>query len=270
LLIAVSACAATACFATSVSLAFAQQAAEGGRGRGNRPRVALDGPVPRYPDGTVDLGGAWTGGGPVQDMEAQGKFKPGEIPLLPWAKTLMESRTPEDDPHAYCMPMGVPRQAGNYPWRFVQYPTHTKATHIFVLWEGNIHSFRQIFMDGKHPADPDPTWFGHSIGSWDRDTLMIDTVGFNDKFWFDRRGHPHTEQLHTIERWTRLSLGELENKFTLDDPGAYSKPIDFRFVATLMPPQDELLEYICQENNQYGAQTIPGYKGPQMGKEPLK
>ena len=59
----------------------------------------------------------------------------------------MDSRTPEDDPHAYCMPMGVPRQAGNYPWRFVQYPTHKKATHIFLLWEGNIHSFRQIFMD---------------------------------------------------------------------------------------------------------------------------
>ena len=76
--IAVFAFLATACL---VSGAFAQQPTEAGRGRGNRPRVALDGPVPRYPDGTVDLGGAWTGGGPVQDMEAQGKFKPGEIPL---------------------------------------------------------------------------------------------------------------------------------------------------------------------------------------------
>ena len=111
-------------------------------------------------------------------------------------------------------------------------------------------------------AELDPSWLGHSIGRFEtKDTLVIDTVGYNDKFWFDRRGHPHTEQLHTIERWTRLNLGELENKFTLDDPGAYSKSIDFRFVATLMPPQDELLEYICQENNQYGAATIPGYKG---------
>ena len=83
LLIAVFASVVSAYF--SVPGVFAQQAAEGGRGRGNRPRVALDGPAPRYPDGTVDLGGAWTGGGPVQDMEAQGKFKPGEIPLLPWA-----------------------------------------------------------------------------------------------------------------------------------------------------------------------------------------
>jgi hypothetical protein len=126
------------------------------RGRGNTRAAALDGPVPKLPDGTVDLGGTWTGGGPVQDMEAQGKFKPGEIPLLPWAKKLMESRTPEEDPHAFCMPMGIPRQAGNYPWRFVQYPTHKQATHIFLLWEANIHSFRQIFMGGTHPGEPRP------------------------------------------------------------------------------------------------------------------
>jgi hypothetical protein len=241
---------AAALLATSIPTVFAQQA-EGGRGRGNRPRVALDGPVPRYPDGTVDLGGAWTGGGPVQDMEAQGKFKPGEIPLLPWAKKLMESRKPEDDPHAYCMPMGIPRQAGNYPWRFVQYPTHMKASHIFVLWEGNIHSFRQIFMDATHPRDPDPTWFGHSIGSWDKDTLTIDTIGFNDKFWFDRRGHPHTGQLHTIERWTRKDFGHLDNQVTIDDPGAYSRPFTTTYTATLQPGE-EIMEYICNENNNYG------------------
>src|SRR4030095_10077234 len=82
----------------SLTGSAAQQPAEGGRGRA-RPQVQMDGPVPRYPGGTVDLGGPWTGGGPVQDMEAQGKFKPGEIPLLPWAKKLMESRSPEDDPH---------------------------------------------------------------------------------------------------------------------------------------------------------------------------
>jgi hypothetical protein len=136
-----------------------------GRGRGSaRPTVDMEGPVPKLPDATVDLAGAWTGGGPVQDMEVQGKFKPGEIPLLPWAKKLMDSRTPEDDPHAYCMPMGVPRQAGNYPWRFVQYPTHKKATHIFLLWEGNIHSFRQIFMDGTHPANPIPPGLDTRLG----------------------------------------------------------------------------------------------------------
>jgi hypothetical protein len=209
------------------------------------------GPVPRLPDGTADLSGAWQGGGPVQDMERQGKLDPGEtIPMLPWAKKLMESRQSKDDPHAHCMPMGVPRMAGGYPWRFLQYPTHKKATHIFLLYEANIHSYRQIFMDGRpHPPDLDPTWFGHSIGHWEGDTLVIDTVGYNDKFWFDGRGHPHTEQLHTIERWTRKDLGHLENRITIDDPGAYSKPFTITFMATLRPGED-LMEYICQENNQ--------------------
>jgi hypothetical protein len=209
------------------------------------------GPVPRLPDGTVDLSGAWQGGGPVQDIERQGKLAPGEtIPLLPWARKLMESRESKDDPHAQCLPMGVPRQAGGYPWRFVQYPTHKKASHIFILYEANIHSYRQIFMDGrKHPPDPDPTWYGHSIGWWEGDTLVIDTVGFNDKFWFDGRGHPHTEQLHTIERWTRIDFGHMTNEVTIDDPGAYSRPWKVTFTATLRPGE-ELMEYICQENNQ--------------------
>ena len=228
---------------------FAQRIEQlGGGSLSDAPPPA--GPVPRRPDGTVDLGGVWQGGGPVQDLERQGGFKPGEIPLLPWAKKLLESRQPKDDPHAQCMPMGVPRMAGGYPWRFVQYPTHKRATHLFLLYEANIHSYRQIFMDGrKHPEDLDPTWFGHSIGWWEGDTLVIDTVGFNAKFWFDSRGHPHTEQLHTVERWTRRDLGHMTNEVTIDDAGAYSKPFTAKFEATLRV-NEELMEYICAENNQ--------------------
>jgi len=257
-----------------VQSASTQAGPEAGKVQAARRAGPAKGAVPRLPDGTVNLGdGVWVGGGPVNDMEAQGGLKKGEMDalMLPWAKALMATRDETQEPHNACLPMGVPRVTP-FPYRFVQNYTHKAPTHMFILHEGNIHTYRQIFMDGrKHPAELDPTWLGHSIGRFEtKDTLVIDTVGYNDKFWFDRRGHPHTEQLHTIERWTRLSLGELENKFTLDDPGAYSKPIDFRFVATLMPPEDELLEYICQENNQYGASTIPGYQGPQMGKEPLK
>ena len=126
--------------------------------------------------------------------------------MTPAAKKIFATRTEAQDPYNYCMPAGVPRMAADFAWRLVQYPT-TRPTHIFLLYEGNMHSFRQIFMDGrKHPVDPTPTWFGHSIGRMDGDTLVVDTIGFNDKFWFDRRGHPHTEQLHTIERWTRGSI----------------------------------------------------------------
>jgi len=148
--------------------------------------------------------------------------------------------------------MGVPRETV-YPFRFVQNYTHRKPTHLFILHEGNIHSYRQIFMDGRtHPPELDPTWFGHSIGWYDKDTLVIDTIGFNDKFWADRDGTPHTEQLHTIERWTRVDRGRLVNEVTIDDPGAFSRPFTVTFNARLSPPGDEIMEYICQENNQFG------------------
>jgi hypothetical protein len=228
-------------------------------------RRTVTGPLPRLPNGTVDLSGVWVGGGPINDIEAQGGLKPGEVDnlLLPAAKALMATRTDPQDPHNFCLPMGVPRVTP-FPYRFVQTPTHKPATHIFILHEGNIHTYRQIFMDGrKHPAQLDPTWLGHSIGWWEGDTLVIDTVGYNDKFWFDRRGHPHTEQLHTIERWTRKDLGTMENKVTIDDPGAYSKPFTVTFTATLQP-EDELLEYICQENNQYG--VAGGHDNPYVSK----
>jgi hypothetical protein len=201
------------------------------------------GPTPRLPDGHPDLSGVWQGGGPIGDL-SQG-LAPGEtIPILPAAKAEMEKRQAKDDPEANCLPTGIPR-ISPYPWRIVQTPGH-----IFFLFEGNIHSYRQIFMNRTtHPADPDPTWYGDSIGSWDGDTLVVDTVGFNDKFWFDFDGHPHTEQLHTIERYTRKDLGTLENKVTIIDPGDYSRPFTLTFTARLRP-HEELMEYICQENQQ--------------------
>jgi hypothetical protein len=242
---------------------------QGGRGAGAsvnalgqevRRAPAPTGPVPRLPDGTVDLSGLWLGGGAINDIERDGGLKPGEVPILPAAKALMASRREHQDPYLQCLPSGIVRGTP-YPWRMVQTPTHRAATHIFQLQEGNIHSYRQIFMDGrKHPAELDPTWYGHSIGWWEGDTLVVDTVGFNDKFWFDRRGHPHTEQLHTIERFTRKDLGHLEIKVTIDDPGAYSKPFTLTFNARLSNPGDEIMENICQENNQFG--VAGGHQNP--------
>ena len=217
--------------------------------------------TPHLPDGTVDLNGLWNGG-PVNDI-AVGLPKGATLPLLPSSIKLMEYRAQHetDDPHLWCMPMGVPR--GNpYPFRFVQNYTDKAPTHMFILHEGNIHSYRQIFMDGrKHPAELDSTWFGHSIGWYEGgDTLVIDTVGFNDKFWFDRKGTPHTEQLHTVERWQRTNMGTLVNTVTIEDPGAYSKPFTVTFTARLAAPGDEIMEYICQENNQYG--VAGGHENP--------
>ena len=207
-----------------------------------------DAPTPRLRDGTPDLSGIWMGGGPTRDI-ALGLVSGEKIVLLPEAEALMRSRLSKDDPEASCLPTGVPRIAP-YPWRIVQAPQEGKATHLFFLFEGNIHSYRQIFLDGRtHPDDLDPTWYGHSIGHWESDTLVIDTIGFNEHFWFDFKGHPHTEQLQTIERYTRTDLETLENETTIIDPGAYAEPFTIKFTATLRPGW-ELMEYICNENNQ--------------------
>jgi len=219
------------------------------KGKGRGPAVPT-GPTPHLPDGRVDLSGVWNGGGPVGAL-AQG-LAPGEtIPLSELGKKVMASRLSKDDPEANCLPTGVPRIAP-YPWRILQ-----TDKLVYFLFEGNIHSFRQIFTDGrKHPDDPDPTWYGHSTGTYEGDTLVIDTVGFNDKFWFDFAGHPHSEQLHTVERWTRKDLGTLENKVTITDPAMYTKPFTLTFTARLRPNED-LMEYICQENQQ-DAQHLQG------------
>jgi hypothetical protein len=211
-------------------------------GRGRGPAVP-QGPAPKLADGRPDFSGVWQGGGPVGDL-AQGMPKGVDVPLNEAGKTLMASRQSKDDPEANCLPTGVPRQAP-YPWRVLQTPTH-----IFILFEGNIHSYRQIFVDGrKHPDDPDPTWYGHSVGHYEGQTLVVDTIGFNDKFWFDFRGHPHSEKLHTVERYTRSNLGTLVVETMIDDPTYYSKPFTISFSARLRPGE-ELMEYICQENEQ--------------------
>jgi hypothetical protein len=220
------------------------------------PRVSEEmakGPVPRLPDGKPDMSGPWVGGGSNDDIEKEGGLKPGELPLLPAAITLRDSRNEKDEPYLWCTPMSVPRK-NPYPWRFVHSYGANGPGHIFVIHEnGDAGANRQIFMDGrKHPEDPLPAWWGHSIGRWDGDTLVIDTVGYNDKFWFDSRGTPHTEQLHTIERWTRINYGTLVLELTLEDPGVFSKPVTLKFTATAVPPGHELMEFVCTENNQYG------------------
>ena len=256
--------------AATIAVACASAA---GRARGQdeapNPSRRVAGPTPRTADGKVDFSGIWS---PDRKFiyDINDALKPGEtLPLQPWALKTARQRMSKDDPEANCLPTGIPRVAP-YPWRLVQYPTHKKATHVFFLFEGNIHSYRQVFMDGReHPVDPDPTWYGHSIGRYEGDTLVIDTIGFNDKFWFDFRGHPHTEKLHTIERYTRKDLGTLLVETTIDDPGAYSRPFKVAFTARLRP-NEELMEYICQENNQdvahiHGPAGEPGAPGQPAG-----
>ena len=215
-------------------------------------------PIPRLPDGHVDLTGPWVGGGTVEDIGRDGGFV-GELPLLPWARELRDKRRRQDEPYTRCLPMG-PLRSNPYPWTLSAAYTSKGLTHIYRLHElGDAGNHRVIYMDGrKHPEDPIPTWNGHSIGRFEGDTLIVDAVGFNDQWWFDRRGTPHTEQLHVIERYTRLNYGQIRNNATIEDPGAFSRPVDLTFTARLLRPDPrtgvgDLLEFICNENNQYGS-----------------
>lgn len=200
-------------------------------------------PAPRLTDGRPDFSGVWSSDLHFIYDISEALKKDEQLPLQPWALKAAKERMSKEDPEANCLPTGVPRLAP-YPWNIAQTPKY-----IYFLFEGNIHSYRQIFMDGrKHSADPNPTWYGESIGKYDGDTLVVDTIGFNDKFWFDFAGHPHTEKLHIIERYRRPDLGHLEWETTIDDPGAYTRPFTLYGHAVLQPGTD-LIEYICQENN---------------------
>lgn len=215
-------------------------------GQDEAPKTAArpSAPTPRTADGKVDFSGIWNADRRfIYDLHDA--LKPGEtLPLQPWALKVTLERLSKDDPEANCLPTGVPRQAP-YPWRILQTPTH-----MFFLFEGNIHSYRQIFVDGrKHPEDPDPTWYGHSIGRFEGETLVVETVGYNDKFWFDFAGHPHTERLRTTERFRRPDFSTIEYEVTVDDPGAYTKPFTL-YGRHSYAENTELMEYICNENNQ--------------------
>ena len=169
------------------------------------------------------------------------------MPLQPWAKELYDQRRAslsKDDPEGFCLPAGVPR-ISPFPQKFVQ----TRDLFI-ILDEGNIHSYRQIFLDGRgHPPGIDQLWMGHSIGKWEgNDTLVVDSVGFNDKTWLNGQGLPHTDKLHVTEKYRRPDLGHVEVEITIDDPGALTAPHTFTRTF-LLRPEWELLEYVCNEFN---------------------
>jgi hypothetical protein len=115
---------------------------------------------------------------------------------------------------------------------------------------GGPHTFRTIYMDGReHPKDLRPSYYGHSVGHWEGDTLVVDTVGFNEKFWMDRRGSPHTEKLHYIERFTRTDHDTMKYQATIDDPGAYTATWTSDTFSMTWSPNQELFEYVCQQSN---------------------
>jgi hypothetical protein len=220
----------------------------------------LSGRAPRTADGKIDLSGVWLpdpdpNGTPIgiehmvfsqYFVNIAADMKPEDVPMQPWAAELMKQRLQsegKDDPLARCKPAGLPSMNSvPLPYKIVQTPQW-----IGILYEENT-VFRQIFLDGRQPVkDAEPRWMGYSTGKWEGDTLVVDTIGFNDRHWLDRMGHPNSDALHLIERFRRRDAGHLEIETTVDDPKAYTKPITYTQKTTLAPDQD-LLEYFCAEN----------------------
>jgi hypothetical protein len=199
--------------------------------------AALKGPAPRTAAGKPDFSGMWNG---TSDLG------PEESAALPWAAEIKKQRVAnhfKDAPSGGCLP-GEIFPSSPLLYQFVQTPTL-----LIQLFE-DAPSHRLVFMDGRaHPKDLDPSWHGHSIGKWEGDTLVIDTVALNDKSWLPD-GLPHTEALHVIERYRRPDLAHLNIDITLEDPGTLTKPWQMHTTWTLAP-REELIEYVCVENNQY-------------------
>jgi hypothetical protein len=239
----------------------------------------LDAPAPRTTDGKPDLSGLWEnarvgfgrrGAAPGTPPEAPpgppppgppvasffnigAGFKDGQLPLQPWAAELLKKRRADNDkdnPDAHCLPMGF--------MQFHEHPQPRKIVQtpglILIIYEAN-SGLRQIFTDGRSlpTSDPQPWWYGYSIGKWDGDTLVVETTGFRDGGWLDIWGSPLTDAAKVTERFRRVSYGKLEIDVTVDDLKAYTMPFTVRVNQRIML-DGELIEFICLENQQFFGQ----------------
>lgn len=201
--------------------------------------ASLHGPAPRTRDGHPDFSGVWLANVDPNPEPAQ---------MLPWAVaewTRRRDRAFEGMPTSRCLATD-PTLTLPVFYKIVQTPTL-----LIHLFEQDPH-YRQAFLDGReHPKDLDPTWMGHTIGRWEKDTLVLDTVGLNDKSWLLQAiWLPHTEMLHIVERYRRPDLAHLSIDVTIEDPATFIKPVE-RHVTWLFTPGEELFETVCAENNKF-------------------
>jgi hypothetical protein len=227
----------------------------------------LEAPAPQTPDGKPDLTGVWQGvgmlgaqqqpappfsvGAPVAGFLDVGQNVEGGLPLRPEGEALLEARRAnhgKDNPEAHCLPMGIMQfHTQGAPRKFIQTPNV-----VVILYEASM-GIRQIFTDGRSipTDDPQPWWYGYSVGHWEDDTLVVETAGFRDDGWLDVFGTPLTDAAKVTERIRRPSYGRMEIDVTVDDPKVYTRPWTVRVNQKIMPDQ-ELLEFVCLENQRFG------------------
>ena len=228
-------------------------AALAGQTTGKPSKASAIPAIPRTADGKPSLVGGWIRKN--RSSVPSKMFTAEALPMQPWAaekcKAIAcgtdERGGPPDqtvDPViTRCAPPGFPRILQNAePMEIFQI-----AGRMFMRFE-HPAGMREIWTDGRgHPKDVDPSWYGHSIGKWDGDVFVIDTVGLNDYTWLDRAGHPHSDALHVVERIRRVDYNVLRFDLTFDDPKAYTRPftgqVEFSF-----RPRMELREVIeCED-----------------------
>jgi hypothetical protein len=240
----------------------------------------LTGPAPKTADGKPDLSGVWLytrpPGSPAPAKPAPpppgtqsdiiplavrqsqfwnlgAAFKDG-LPFQPWAAELHRQRVAEnskDNPDAHCLPLGVMQlHTHGQPRKMIQAPGV-----IVILYEAN-GGIRQIFTDGRPlPEDPQPWWYGYSVGKWENDTLVVESAHFRDMGWLDVEGSVLTETGRIVERFRRPDFGHLEIEVTIDDPKAYTRPWTVTVYQRIMA-DDELIEFVCNENDKDGPHLV--------------
>jgi len=203
--------------------------------------------IPRMPDGKPDLNGIWDHPY-VPDMTKDGRNQKGAgaLPFTAWGENNFKNYdVSKFDYTGHCLPFGLMRSVnvGGYPIQIVQY-----GQYLALLFEQNTW-FHVVAMGRDHAKELEPTWFGDSVGKWDGDTLVIDTIGFNGRTRLDTIGHPHSDQMHVVERYQYTDPDHLAYEVTVDDPKTYTRPWKNSRTFTRMKPGQELIEYSCEENN---------------------
>ena len=210
-----------------------------------KPNLAA--PAPRTPDGKPDFSGLWAPAPAdfiyafdvIQDPKDESIFLPPAEALF--KKHLSDFR--RDNPVGHCLP-GGPVNILTGLHRIMQSPTV-----MAMLYQLGSNWYRQIFLDGRQlPRDPNPAWFGYSVGHWDGDILVVDTAGFNDRTWLDMAGHPHSEQLRVTERLRRIDFGHIQRQITFDDPQTLTKPLTFSLPLSYAL-NTEIQESICEDRD---------------------
>ena len=226
----------------------------------NMPRTAdgkvdMNAPARKMADGKPDFSGFWMPAEAVKYLlNLASDYKPADIPLTPWGQEVYKERIDtngKDHPGVRCLPSGIPEKL-NIPdgLKVVQTPDL-----VVFLYESRT-IYRQVFLDGRPlPKNAQPTWMGYSVGHWEGDTLVVETIGQNGKTWLDMRGLPGTEELKVTERYSRPTIGRVNIDVTIDDPKAYTKPSTAKLSWRLVPDTD-LIESICEENNRDPAHMV--------------